>query len=145
MLRINSISKGIVIDHIRAGLGIRIFSLLKLENANFPVALIMNVPSKRCGRKDMIKIENEIDIDLNPLSLLDENITINVIDNEEIQEKRTLVLPEKITSLLECNNPRCICSVEQNLQQSLSLVDRERGIYQCDYCEHLYDAGKLCR
>lgn len=143
MLSINSISKGIVIDHIRAGLGLKIFELLKLKKADYPVALIMNVPSNKMGRKDIIKIENKVDIDLNALRLLDEHITINIIENESIKEKRTLVLPEKITGLLKCNNPRCICSTERNIAHSLSLVDREKGLYKCDYCENLYDVSKL--
>lgn len=143
MLRINSISKGIVIDHIRAGLGIKIFELLHLKSADFTVALIMNVNSNKMGRKDIIKIENHIDIDLNALRLLDENITINIIEDEKITEKRTLVLPNKIKGLLKCNNPRCICLTERNVAHSLSLVDREKAIYKCDYCEHLYDVQKI--
>lgn len=138
MLSINSIKCGIVIDHIKAGLGLKIFKLLDLKHADFPVALIMNVPSEKFGTKDLIKIENTIDIDLNLLSLLDKNITINVIENEKITQKKTLVLPKKVNSLIECKNPRCITTSERNVVNSLSLLDEESVTYKCDYCEHLY-------
>lgn len=141
MLSINSIKKGIVIDHIRAGLGIKIFELLNLKDAEYTVALIMNVNSNRLGKKDLIKIENNIDIDLNVLSLLDKNITINIIDDEKIIEKRKLVLPAKIHSLYRCTNPRCITTSERNIEQSLSLVDADKRTYKCDYCEHIYKLG----
>lgn len=141
MLSINSIKKGIVIDHIRAGLGIKIFELLNLKDAEYTVALIMNVSSNRLGKKDLIKIENNIDIDLNILSLLDKNITINVIEDEKIKEKKRLVLPKKIESMICCKNPRCITTFERNMKQSLSLVDEENIVYKCDYCEHLYKLG----
>lgn len=141
MLSINSIKKGIVIDHIRAGLGIKIFELLNLKDADYTVALIMNVNSNKLGKKDLIKIENNIDIDLNVLSLLDKDITINIIDDEKIIEKKQLVLPEKIHSLYTCTNPRCITTSERNIEHSLSLVDAEKRIYKCDYCEHIYKLG----
>lgn len=138
MLSINSIKRGIVIDHIKAGLGLKIFKLLNLKHADFTVALIMNVPSEKLGKKDLIKIENNIDIDLNLLSLMDKNITINIIENEKIVEKRQLVLPQTVNSFIECKNPRCITTAERNIKNSLSLLDAETVTYKCDYCEHLY-------
>lgn len=145
MLSINSISRGIVIDHIKAGLGIKIFELLNLANANFTVALIMNASSSKLGKKDMIKIENIIDIDLNILKLIDQNITINIIDNEKIVEKKNLVYPKTITSLIKCNNPRCITSSERNMLQHLTLVDEDKKLYRCDYCEHEYSANEISK
>lgn len=138
MLSINSISKGIVIDHIKAGLGVKIFELLKLKQTDFTVALIMNVVSNKLGRKDIIKIENKIDIDLNVLSILDANITINIIENERIREKLSLTLPKKIIGIIRCTNPRCISNSERNITQSLALVNEEKVLYKCDFCEHLY-------
>lgn len=138
MLSINSIKKGIVIDHISAGLGIKIFELLHLKDANFTVALIMNVDSKKMGRKDLIKIENNIDIDLNILSLVDKNITINIIKDEKIIEKKDLILPNNINYIITCKNPRCITNAERNIKHSLTLVDKDTATYKCDYCEHLY-------
>lgn len=138
MLSINSINKGIVIDHITAGRGTEIFELLHLRDADFTVALIMNAQSQKMGRKDMIKIENTVDIDLNILKLIDDGITINIIKDGKIAAKQQLVYPEKVTSLICCSNPRCISSSERNCPQSLSLVDEEQGLYRCDYCEHEY-------
>lgn len=142
MLSINSIKKGIVIDHIKSGLGMKIFELLKLKDADYKVALIMNVDSKKLGKKDLIKIENNIDIDLNVLSLVDKNITINIIEDDKIKEKKNLVVPKIITSIIKCNNPRCITTAERNINQSLSLIDEDTMTYKCDYCEHIYKLGK---
>lgn len=145
MLSINSISKGIVIDHIRAGLGIKIYELLDLKHADYTVALIMNAQSRKLGRKDMIKIENIVDIDLNILILLDKNITINIIEDEKITEKRRLTYPKKITSMLSCTNPRCITTSEKHAGQSLTLLDEEKGTYKCDYCEHEYGVKDIVK
>lgn len=145
MLNVTSIKKGIVIDHIRAGLGMKIFELLNLQNKNYSVALIMNVNSKTYGKKDIIKIDNFIDIDLDELKLLDSKITINVIENEKIITKRHLCYPSKVYHLLHCNNPRCISCSERNIKHSLTLVgnadkasNKECIKYKCDYCEHEY-------
>ncbi len=141
MLSINSIKKGIVIDHIKAGLGIKIYELLELKKADYVVALIMNVDSTKMGKKDLIKIENNIEIDLNILSLLDKNITINIIEDEKIKEKKRLVLPKKINSIIKCSNPRCITNSERNMSQSLTLINEDSAEYKCDYCEHIYKLG----
>lgn len=137
MLSINSIKRGIVIDHIHAGLGLKIFDYLGLRDADFTVALIMNAQSDRIGKKDIIKIENVLDIDLSALGFIDPEITINVIEDEKIVKKINLKLPEHVEGVLECNNPRCITSVERGMKQSFTLVNPETGTYRCDYCDHL--------
>lgn len=138
MLRINSIRKGIVIDHIKPGLGLKIFEYLKLNSANFTVALIMNANSKKYGRKDIIKIENAIDIDLNMLGFIDPNITINIIENEVITKKINLSLPNTVEGIIKCKNPRCISSEERDIIHKFILLDRNKGIYKCEYCDHIY-------
>ena len=138
MLRINSITKGIVIDHIKPGLGLKIFEYLKLNNANFTVALIMNASSKTYGRKDIIKIENAIDVDLNMLGFIDPNITINIIENETITKKINLSLPNNVEGIIKCKNPRCITSEERDIKHKFILIDRSKGIYKCEYCDHIY-------
>lgn len=138
MLNITSISKGIVIDHIKPGVGLKIFEYLKLSEANFTVALIINATSPKYGRKDIIKIENNIDMDFTVLGYLDPNITINVIENERITEKINLSLPEKIEGIIECKNPRCITAEEREIVHKFTLVDLEEGTYRCEYCDHTH-------
>lgn len=139
MLNINSIQKGIVIDHITPGLGYEIFKMLELDKADYTVALIINATSKKYGCKDMIKIENVLNLDLTALAILDEKLTVNIIENEEIKEKIKVNLPEKVEGLLKCNNPRCISTNEKNIIHKFSLVDRVKRLYKCDYCDHLYN------
>ena len=140
MLSVNTIKNGLVIDHIRAGSGPRIFSWLGLDKANFRVALIMNVPSQKLGKKDIIKIDNIINIDYSVLGFIDPNITVNVVQNEEIVKKIDLVLPEKVENVIRCKNPRCITTSEPYLSQVFRLVNRERSEYRCEYCDELYHA-----
>ena len=135
MVTINSIKKGIVIDHIRAGAGIKIFYYLGLEKANFTVALIMNAESTKRGKKDIIKIENVIDMDFTVLGLIDPNLTINIIEGEVIKEKIKLKLPKTVENVLKCKNPRCITSVEASMNNIFHLVDEEKGEYRCEYCD----------
>ena len=139
MLNINSIQKGIVIDHITPGLGYEIFKMMDLDKADYTVALIMNATSKKYGRKDMIKIENVVDLDLTALAILDENLTVNILEDEKITNKIKINLPEKVEGLLKCNNPRCISTNERNITHKFSLVDRNKRLYKCDYCDHLYN------
>ena len=139
MLNINSITKGIVIDHITPGMGYEIFKLLELDRASYTVALIMNAQSKKHGRKDIIKIENVIDMDLGILGILDENITINIIEDEIIIKKLKVKLPEHVEGFLKCSNPRCISTTERNVTHKFSLVDARTHLYKCDYCDHLYN------
>ncbi|NLV87880.1 MAG: aspartate carbamoyltransferase regulatory subunit [Tissierellia bacterium] len=138
MLNINSITKGIVIDHIKPGYGIRIFEYLKLDKANFTVALIMNATSRKYGRKDMIKIENVIDLDLAMLGFIDPNITVNIIEDEKIIEKINLSLPERVEGIIQCKNPRCITSEERGITHKFVLLDENKGIYKCEYCDQIY-------
>ncbi len=137
-LKITTITKGIVIDHIKAGLGLKIFDFLKLDEADFTVALIMNASSKKLGHKDIIKIENVIDIDLTMLGFLDPNMTVNIIENEKIIDKIQLTLPEKLEGIISCKNPRCITREERDAVHRFVLLDKEKGTYKCDYCDHIY-------
>ncbi len=137
MLNIESIKSGLVIDHIRAGSGAKIFSWLGLDKAEYSVALIMNVPSKAMGKKDIIKIDNIINIDYSVLGFIDPNITVNVIKDEKIAEKITLSLPEKVENVIKCKNPRCITTTENYVSQIFHLVDKEKGQYRCGYCDEL--------
>lgn len=135
MVTINSIKKGIVIDHIRAGAGIKIFNYLGLEKADFTVALIMNAESTKRGKKDIIKIENVIDIDFTVLGFIDPNLTINIIEGEVIKEKIKLKLPKRVENVIKCKNPRCITSVEASVNHIFHLVDEKSGEYRCEYCD----------
>ncbi len=142
MLTITSIKNGIVLDHIRAGLGIRIFYQLGLDKADYTVALIMNATSTRMGRKDIIKIENTKQVDVTMLALIDPHLTINIIENEHIVRKVKPELPERVVDVIRCKNPRCITSVEKYVPHIFTLVNRERGEYRCQYCDEIYTVGK---
>lgn len=139
MLTINSIKNGIVIDHIKAGFGIKIFKYLGLDKADFTVALIMNAESSKQCKKDIIKIENVIDIDYTMLGFIDPNITIDIIEDEVIKEKIKLELPEKIENVMKCKNPRCITTVERDIKHVFYLADEHKGEYRCIYCDELYN------
>lgn len=137
MITINSIKNGIVIDHIKAGHGIKIYNYLNLLDADFPTALIMNVNSTKDHKKDIIKIENVIDLDFKMLGLLDPNITVNIIEDEKIKEKKKLSLPERVENVIKCKNPRCITSIEKYVPHIFHLVDKEKGEYRCEYCDEI--------
>lgn len=139
MLSITSINKGIVIDHIKPGVGYEIFKLLELDKADFRVALIINADSKAYGKKDLIKIENEIDLDLTALAILDENLTINIVENEKIVDKIHLTLPKEFSGVFSCKNPRCISVNEREIEHRFKLVDSEKKLYKCDYCDHFLE------
>lgn len=142
MLRIEGINNGIVIDHIKAGRAMAIYQYLQLEKSDCSVAIIKNAKSNKSGKKDIIKIEDashmEIDIDI--LGVLDPNITVNYIKNDEIIEKRHPRLPERVTNIIQCRNPRCITSdeSERELPHIFKLTNREKNIYRCIYCEQRY-------
>jgi aspartate carbamoyltransferase regulatory subunit len=140
MLTINSIRNGIVIDHIKAGIGVKIFNYLNLDSANFRVALIMNAESTKLGKKDIIKIENIIDLDYTKLGLIDSNITIDIIEDEKIKEKVHLRLPEVVEDVIKCKNPRCITSVEKYVPHVFYLIDEQKKEYRCKYCDEIYKA-----
>lgn len=134
-MHVDSIRNGLVIDHISAGNGMRIYDLLGLDQLDCSIAIIKNVSSRKMGKKDIIKIDAAIDVDLDILGYVDPNITINVIKNGELEEKKTVDLPETLTNVLKCKNPRCITSTEQELKHVFKLTDREKRIYRCIYCE----------
>lgn len=138
MLNIGGLNQGIVIDHIEAGGAMKIYSYLNLEKLDCRVAIIKNAKSNKMGKKDIIKIEDQLDIDLDILGVLDRNITVNFIEDGKIVEKRNLNLPEKVTNIIKCKNPRCITSIEQELPHSFRLTDKEKGVYRCIYCEQAF-------
>jgi len=141
-MNIDSIKNGIVIDHITAGKSLTIYHLLGLDSLDCPVALIKNVASKKMHKKDIIKIDNEFDIDTEILGFVDPKATVNIIKNGEITEKKTLELPETLKGILKCKNPRCITSIEQEIEHIFALSDRQKGEYRCIYCETKAEALK---
>ena len=138
MLNIDSIENGIVIDHITAGRGMRIYELLELQKLDTCVAIIKNAKSEKFGRKDIIKIEGVTDIDLDVLGFIDDNATVCTIRGGKLVEKKKPDLPKELTNIISCKNPRCITSVEQ-VDQIFLLSDRESHRYRCKYCEQEYD------
>ena len=141
MLNVDTIKNGLVIDHIRAGCGPRIFSWLGLDKAPFCVALIMNVTSKQMSKKDIIKIDNIIDIDYSVLGFIDPNITVNEVQDEKIVRKVSLSLPDRVENVIKCRNPRCITSTEHYMHHVFKLTDREKAEYRCAYCDEAYHPG----
>lgn len=134
-MNVDPIKNGIVIDHIKAGNGMAVYDFLKLDEVESPVAIIRNVSSKFMGKKDIIKIDEAIDIDLGVLGYIDPDITVNIIKDSVIVEKSHLELPEELTGVIKCKNPRCITSVEQEIPHKFKLTDRENRVYRCVYCE----------
>ena len=134
-MNIDSIHNGIVLDHIKAGKAMEIYRFLGLDALDCSVAIIQKAPSKKQGRKDIIKIDSEMDLDLNILGFIDPEITVNIIKDGELVEKKHLTLPEQIRDVLKCKNPRCITSVEQELPHIFVLTDRKKAVYRCLYCE----------
>lgn len=134
-MKIDSIKNGIVIDHIKAGKGMYLYEVLGLEKLDCQVAIIKNAESKKQGKKDIIKIDSLIDIDFDVLGYVDNRLTVNIIKDGVLIEKKSLELPEKIVNVIKCKNPRCITSVEQELPHIFKLTDREKGVYRCIYCE----------
>lgn len=134
-MNIDSIRNGVVIDHITAGGGMKLYDLLGLDKLDCPVALINNVASRKRGKKDIIKIDADINVDLDIIGYVDPDATVNIIRDGVLVEKRTMQLPEMLTNVIECKNPRCITSCEQELAHVFKLTDREQKIYRCLYCE----------
>ena len=138
-MNIDSIKNGIVLDHIRAGRGMQIYNSLGLDQLDCSVAIIKNVKSSKMGKKDIIKIAGGLDsIDLDVIGFLNHKITVNIITNGKISEKKTLHLPKKLTNVIHCKNPRCITSIEQGLDHVFVLTDEENQVYRCQYCEEKY-------
>jgi len=134
-MNIDSIKNGYVIDHIQPGKGLEIYEYLKLGDLDCQVAIIKNAKSSKMGKKDIIKIDQKLDLDMNVLGYIDSNITINVIENDKRVKKFHPEIPEKLINIVKCKNPRCITSVEQQLDQVCILTDRVNGVYRCKYCE----------
>lgn len=135
MMIVNPITDGIVLDHIKAGRAMQLYQVLNLGALECPVAIIKNADSKKMGRKDIIKIFEVIDLDLDVLGYIDPGITVSIIKNGELVKRHGLELPERVTNVIRCRNPRCITSVEQELPQVFKLTNREKGIYRCIYCD----------
>ena len=139
MLNISGLKEGIVLDHIEAGKSLDIYYHLGLDKLDCQVAIIKNARSKKMGRKDIIKIEGQLEnLDLQVLGYIDHNITVNIIQDNKIVEKKTLKLPKKITNVIKCKNPRCITSIEQELPHVFYLADKKTETYRCMYCEEKY-------
>lgn len=136
-MNIDSIKNGIVIDHIQAKKGLEIYNALKLGELDCSVAIITNARSEKMGRKDIIKIDKSIDLDLDILGYLDSNITINIIKDDERIQKYHVKLPKQIENVIKCKNPRCITSKEHDLKQIFVLADEKKKTYRCKYCESL--------
>ena len=134
-MTIDEIKNGIVIDHITAGLGMKIYNLLKLQELECSVAFIKNAPSRKMGKKDIIKIDASIHLNTDILGYIDPDITVNIIENGKNVEKKRIALPEKLTNVITCKNPRCISGTEQELPHIFTLTDKENRVYRCLYCE----------
>ncbi len=133
---IGQIKNGIVIDHISAGKGMYIYNILGLHKLDCTVAMIKNADSTKMGKKDIIKIGERIDLDFELLGFIDPGITVNIIEDGKLAKREKLTLPETISGVIRCKNPRCITSVEPELRQEFKLSDREKRVYRCIYCEH---------
>nr|WP_277056563.1 aspartate carbamoyltransferase regulatory subunit [Treponema socranskii] len=142
MMNVTAIKNGLVIDHIRAGTGWRIFRRLGLDVSSFTSALIMNVPSQKSGKKDLIKIDNIIDIDFSVLGFIDPDICVNIIKDEKVVRKINMTLPPRVQNVFRCKNPRCITASENFVPSTFLLVDRTKRLYRCEYCDALYTAGE---
>ena len=134
-MKIDAIQNGIVIDHITAGKGMEIYNLLQLNKLDCSVALLMNASSEKMGKKDIIKLNGDVHIDMDALGYVDPNATVAVIRDGKVAEKRSLALPKKLTNVIKCKNPRCITTTEQELAHVFVLTDPEKHVYRCLYCE----------
>ena len=139
MLNVGAITEGFVLDHIQAGTSLSLYHDLKLDELDCCVAIIKNARSNKMGKKDILKVECNIDtLDLDVLGFIDHNITVNIVKDAQIVEKKKLKLPKKIVNVIRCKNPRCITSVEQGLKHVFLLTDEENEVYRCKYCEEKY-------
>ena len=138
-LNVGRIEEGFVLDHIQAGRSMEIYKYLHLDKLDCCVAIIKNAKSSKMGKKDIMKIDF---MDLDILGFIDHNITVNIIKDSEIVEKKALHLPREITNVIRCKNPRCITSIEQELDHVFVLTDPENEVYRCKYCEEKYDGHR---
>ena len=137
-MKVDGVKNGIVLDHIKAGESMKIYKLLELDKLDCCVAMIQNVKSAKYGKKDIIKIDTELDVDLEALGFIDSNITVNVVENGSLVKKLHAELPETLVNVVQCKNPRCITSVEQEIKHIFKLVNREKQTYRCVYCDAEY-------
>ena len=135
---IGKIEDGIVLDHIKAGDGMKLYDILNLDQLDCEVALIQNAPSEKMGKKDILKIAELFDLNVDAVGFVDPGITVNIIKGGELAKRSHLELPERIVDVIECKNPRCITTIEQELPQVFELTDRESKTYRCKYCESKY-------
>lgn len=146
MLKVGAITEGFVLDHIQAGTSLSLYDYLKLDELDCCVAIIRNARSNKMGKKDILKVECDIHaVNLDVLGFIDHNITVNIIKDEKIVEKRDLQLPKEIKNVISCQNPRCITSIEQELDQIFLLTDPATETYRCKYCEEKYNPHKKIR
>ncbi len=146
MLNVGKIEEGFVLDHIKAGKSFALYEHLQLDRLDYPVAIIKNAKSNKMGKKDILKIECDINsLDLDVLAIIDHNITVNIIKDGEIVEKKELTLPKQIRNVIHCHNPRCITSIEQELPHIFVLADEQKQIYRCKYCEEKYSENSQHR
>ncbi len=134
-MNIDSIQNGVVIDHITAGGGAKLYDLLGLDGLDCSIALIRNVASKKMGRKDIIKIDASIPVNLDVIGYVDPDATVNIIRDGKLVEKKSIPMPEQLVNVIKCKNPRCITSCEQELDHIVRLTDRDQKVYRCIYCE----------
>lgn len=134
-MNIDSIQNGIVIDHITAGEGMKLYELLKLDELDVPIAIIKNASSGKKQKKDIIKIDADVAVNLDVIGFVDPGATINIIKDGKLVEKKTIEMPEYLTDIIKCKNPRCITSTEQEIHHQFKLADRKRKVYRCVYCE----------
>lgn len=134
-MKIDAIKNGVVLDHIKAGKSMELYSFLKLEQLDCQVAIIKNAPSKKMGKKDIIKIASDLELNLDILGYTDPDITVNIIRDGVLTEKKKLELPREIVNVIKCKNPRCITTTEQDIKHIFKLTNRDAREYRCLYCE----------
>ena len=134
-MNIDGVKTGIVLDHIKAGKSMQIYELLGLDKINNCVAIIQNADSAKYGKKDIIKIDQIIDLDFDVLGYIDSNITVNIVKDGRLERKHHMELPQTLKNVVKCKNPRCITSVEQEIVHTFKLVDKENKVYRCIYCD----------
>lgn len=137
-MNIDGVNTGVVMDHIKPGKSMQIYKLLRLDKLKCCVAIIQNADSSKYGKKDIIKVDGDINIDYEILGYIDSNITVNIVENGKLEKKVHLDLPETLTNVIQCKNPRCITSIEQEIPHKFRLVDRAHKSYRCIYCDAEY-------
>ena len=138
MLNVGQLNEGVVLDHIQAGKSMDIYKYLKLDKMDCCVAIIKNARSGKLGKKDIIKIDTDIEVDLEALGYIDSHITVNYVKDGKLSKKLHLTLPDTLTGIIQCKNPRCITSVEQEIVHKFKLINKEKKVYRCVYCDAEY-------